>query len=37
MTTIEAELIRDCVGIICLTLFVVIFYIVLFTDYFNKE
>jgi hypothetical protein len=37
MTTIEAELIRDCVGITCLTLFLIMFYIILFTNYFNKK
>lgn len=37
MTTIEAELIKDCVGTICLTLFSIMFYITLFTDYFNKK
>lgn len=37
MSTIEAELIRDCVGFLYITIFLIMFYMVLFTDYFNKE
>jgi hypothetical protein len=37
MNTIESELIRDCIGGVCLVLFAIIFYLILYTEYFNKE